>query len=394
MHEALETVTPALRAGLAQYYTVDGHVPAEGSLVRNAEYANTLRRVARDGPQGLWSDGGAQRFVAAAQRGFRASLIIERDLLDYRATERRPICGWFITNVVCTMAPPSYGGVVVLQTLQMLEQRADGRYDFADPAFVHLFAEAGKLAQADRRRHIGDPDLTGVPTYGLIDPAYLRQRARLIDAERAKSPQPGAPDKTLAMASDTGETTTMTSQIVIADRDGSIVAITTTVNLIFGAQIMVDGYVLNNALTNFSPAPKPGETIANQMAPHKRPVTSMAPTIVFDTSRTTPVIAGGAAGGGPIVDYISQSLIEMIANGRTAAQALAAPHVSTAVPGKLQLEKDTPIAALAPALRERGHEVEEVRLRSGLAFIKREPGGWIGAADPRRDGAAMTSGAP
>jgi gamma-glutamyltranspeptidase/glutathione hydrolase len=214
------------------------------------------------------------------------------------------------------------------------------------------------------------------------------KRAAQIDPGRAdKSPQPGTVPKPVAMTSDTGEATAMTSQIAIADRDGNVVSMTTTVNLVFGAQLMVDGYVLNNALTNFSPAPEPGQAIANAMAPRKRPVTSMAPTIVLDQSGT-PFIVGGSAGGGPIVDYIAQSLIEMIANGLAPMQAVAKPHVTSAVRGKLQLEKDTSITALGAALRERGHEVEEVRLRSGLAFIKRERGGWIGASDPRRDGSA------
>ena len=146
--------------------------------------------------------------------------------------------------------------------------------------------------------------------------------------------------------------------------------------------------MLNNALTNFSAAPKPGETIANQMAPRKRPVTSMAPTIVFDRDGI-PVVVGGSAGGGPIVDYIASSLIEMLANGRTPAEALARGHVSTAVAGKVQLEKGTPAALLAPALAAKGHAVEEVPLLSGLGFLKRNPDGWIGAADPRRDGVAM-----
>ena len=146
--------------------------------------------------------------------------------------------------------------------------------------------------------------------------------------------------------------------------------------------------MLNNALTNFSAAPKPGERIANQMEAGKRPVTSMAPTIVFDREGR-PVVVGGSARGAPIVDYIASSLVEMLANDRTPAEALARGHMSTAVPGKVQLEKGTAATRLAPALAAKGHAVEEVPLVSGLGFLKRVPGGWIGAADPRRDGAAM-----
>jgi gamma-glutamyltranspeptidase/glutathione hydrolase len=150
---------------------------------------------------------------------------------------------------------------------------------------------------------------------------------------------------------------------------------------------MVDGFVLNDALTNFSAPPRPGETIANAMAPRKRPVTSMAPTIVFDRAGM-PVVAGGSAGGGPIVDYVATALIELLANGRTPLEALSRGHMTTASRGRIELEQGTRAADLASALRAKGHEVAIVPLRSGAGFIRHDAGGWTGAADPRRDGTA------
>ena len=360
-----------------------------GTTIRNPEYAKTLRRLALGGPASFTGDGGeAKAIVDAAQRGFRATLMTVEDLRDYRAAERDPVCAPFLAFRVCTMAPPSFGGLVVLQVLQMVEARAGGRFDFDDASFAHLYAEAGKLAQADRRQYVGDPDFVRVPVAALADPAYARERAASIDpAHAAKSVKAGVPGKQLAApAPDGSDPVVATSQIAIADRAGNAISITTTINLNFGSRLMVDGFVLNNAMTNFSAAPKAGETIANQMAPRKRPVTSMAPTIVFDPEGR-PVVVGGSAGGGPIVDYIASSLIEMLANDRTPAEALSRGHMSTAVPGKVQLEKGTPAAALAPALAAKGHAVEEVPLVSGLGFLKRSGHGWIGAADPRRDGA-------
>ena len=360
-----------------------------GTTIRNPGYAKTLRRLALGGPASFTGDGGeAKAIVDAAQRGFRATLMTVEDLRDYRATERDPVCAPFLAFRVCTMAPPSFGGLVVLQVLQMVEARAGGRFDFDDASFAHLYAEAGKLAQADRRQYVGDPDFVRVPVAALADPAYAKDRATLIDpAHAAKGVKAGVPGKNLAaLAPDGSDPVVATSQIAIADRAGNAISITTTINLNFGSRLMVDGFVLNNAMTNFSAAPKAGETIANQMAPRKRPVTSMAPTIVFDPEGR-PVVVGGSAGGGPIVDYIASSLIEMLANDRTPAEALSRGHMSTAVPGKVQLEKGTPAAALAPALAAKGHAVEEVPLVSGLGFLKRSGHGWIGAADPRRDGA-------
>lgn len=380
---------PELRA---LYFDAEGRVLPVGTTVRNPALARTLRRIADGGPAAFLDGGGAQAIVAAAQRGFRPSLMTEQDLRDYRPAPREPVCAPFLAYRVCTMPPGSFGGVVVLQVLQMVQARAGGRYDFDDPAFVHLYAEAGKLAQADRRKYVGDPDFVAVPTVALAEPAYVSGRARLIDPDRAATTvQAGRPVGAIAaLTPDDGDPKTATSQIAIVDRAGNAVSITTTINLNFGSRLMADGFVLNNALTNFSAAPKPGETLANQMAPHKRPVSSMAPTIVFDAAGR-PVVVGGSAGGGPIVDYVASSLIEMLANDRTPAQALARGHVTTATPGKLGLEKGTPAAALATALAAKGHQVEVVPLVSGLGFLKRTPQGWIGAADPRRDGVALGS---
>ncbi len=374
----------------ALYFAGDGKPHPVGTTIRNPEYAKTLRRLALGGPASFLEGDGAKAIVDAAQRGFRPTLMTAEDLHAYRAVERDPVCAPFLSWRVCTMAPPSFGGLVVLQVLQMVEARAGGRFDFSDPSFSHLYAEAGKLAQADRRKYIGDPDFVAAPVAALADPAYARDRAAAIDAgHAAKDVKAGVPGmQRSALAPDESDQVVATSQIAIADRAGNAISITTTINLNFGSRLAVDGFVLNNAMTNFSAAPKPGETIANQMAPRKRPVTSMAPTIVFDREGQ-PVVVGGSAGGGPIVDYIASALIEMLANDRTPAEAVARGHLSTAVPGKLQLEKGTSAAALAPALAAKGHAVEEVPLVSGLGFLKRSAGGWIGGADPRRDGAAL-----
>lgn len=378
----------------ADWFDAQGRAHPVGTRLVNPAYAQTLGELAQQGPRGYLQRGGARRVAEAAQRGTHASLMTADDVLAYRAAERPPLCapvrGWR----VCTAAPPSFGGVAVLQVLQMLDQHLPATLDPAaldSAAFWHLYAEAGRLAQADRRHWVGDPDHVAVPAATLIDPTYNRQRAALINHERAAARvghgTPALP--AVSQVPDGGsQVAADTSQIVVADAAGNVVSTTTTINLNFGARLRVDGYVLNNALTNFGPAPERGQVMANQMAPGKRPVTSMAPVIVFDP-QGRPVLAGGSAGGGPIVDVISRNLLEMLWLGRTPAQALAGGHVSTAMAPRVQLEAGTPRAALAAALRERGHDVVVEPMSSGAAFLQRVDGGWLGAADPRRDGVAL-----
>ncbi len=378
---------------LALYFDTDGQVLPVGKTVINKAYAATLRRISARGPAGLWEEGAGTALIATLQRGYRSSLMTEADLPAYNARERDPLCAPFLAYSVCVMGPSSFGGIAVLQVLQMLEARpANGpqRFNFDDTEFVHYYAEAGRLAQADRYQYVGDPDFVRVPTAGLLAGDYLRGRAGLIDSSKmTRIVKPGrvaaAENQTLAPA---GEVADATSQIAIVDRQGNAVSVTTTNNLNFGSRLMVDGFVLNNALTNFSAAPREGQAAPNRMQAGKRPVTSMAPTIVFDAAGK-PILVGGSAGGGQLVDYISQSLVEMLANQRTPAEALARGHMSSAIRGKLQLEQGTRAATAAAALSAKGHSVEVLPMLSGLGFLMKREDGWIGAADPRRDGVAL-----
>ena len=380
-----------LRQDFSLYFGSDGRPLPVGSLITHPAYADTMSYIATHGPGAWWQRHAANGFARAAQRGFKPSLMTPEDVQAYRPVEREPVCASFLTYRVCTAPPPSFGGIAVLQILQMVQARAGGRFDFQDPAFLHVYAEAGKLAQADRRLHVGDPDHVSVPTQALVASPYAAERARLIDATRARSSpaagQPATHRATQGLMPDEAPTFAQTSQLAVADRQGNVVSLTTTNNLNFGARLVFEGVVLNNAMTNFSAAPRPGETLANHMAPRKRPVTSMAPTIAFDASGR-PMLAGGSAGGGPIVDYVAASLIDMLANGRTPAQAVGRPHLTTATPGRVQLEAGRGLEPMAVALSTFGHAVETTTLPSGQAYIRRTDQGWTGAADPRRDGQA------
>ncbi len=399
MHTILSSPTAAADHAdlLPLYFGRDGKVLPVGTRVINLAYAASMRQIAARGPAQWWRDGAARELVAAGQRGARPTLITEADVRGYRAETRDPLCAPFLVYSVCVMAPPSFGGVVVLQLLQMLEARpwpegAPRRFDFDDPAFVHYYAEAGRLAQADRLSYVGDPGFVPVPADALVAAAYVRERAGLIDGSRM-SPEVGAGTPLRKAASSMpyapleSVAADATSQLAVTDRLGNALSMTTTNNLNFGSRLLFNGVVLNNALTNFSAAPRAGQAAPNRMQGGKRPVTSMAPLIVFDRAGK-PVVVGGSAGGGQIVDYISASLVEMLANQRSPAEALARGHVSTAVRGRVQLERGTSAASQAAALTVLGHTVEVIPMVSGLGFLMRRDGGWLGAADPRRDGVA------
>ena len=305
MHQILSAPTAAKDHPdmLALYFDETQKVKPVGTLIANPDYAKTLQSIALKGPSAIWADGASTDFLAAVQRGFKPSLMTEDDLKNYPVEEREPLCGPYLRYRICVMAPPSFGGVVVLQVLQMLAEKSSLGTDFNQAEFAHAFAEAGKLAQADRHRYVADPAFFKVPAKALVNPAYVKQRAALIQSNTLPSYVPGQPEALLAessgqtLASTAAPSADATSQLAVVDAQGNAVSMTTTNNLNFGSRILVQGYVLNNAMTNFTTSPKPGEIAPNKMEPRKRPVTSMVPTMVFDEAGQL-VTLGGSAGGG------------------------------------------------------------------------------------------------
>ena len=380
---------------LALYFDAAQKVKPVGTLITNPDYAQTLQRIALKGPSAIWADGASIEFLAAVQKGYKPSLMTEEDLKNYQVEEREPLCGPYLRYSVCVMAPPAFGGVMVLQVLQMLAQKSNLGTDLNQPEFAHAFAEAGKLAQVDRRRYVADPAFFKVPSKALVNPAYVKKRAALIQSNTLPSYAAGQPESMLAESSGqalaeatAAPSADATSQLAVVDAQGNAVSMSTTNNLNFGSRILVQGYVLNNAMTNFTTSPKPGEVAPNKMEPRKRPATSMVPTMVFNEAGQL-VMLGGSAGGGQIVDYVSANLIRMLANQLSPFEALAQGHISTAISNRVQLEKGTSAAKLAEALEAKGQKVEVVTMNSGMGFLKRTGNAWIGSADPRRDGVAL-----
>lgn len=366
---------PRLQAALADerflrdplFYDQQGKPRAR---IVNREYAETLRAIAAGGADAFYRGAIAEDIVRAVRSHAVPGDLAEADLAAYRALEREPVCGPYRGLRVCSMGPPSSGGVAVLQILGILERTAFARAPPHSAEAAHLFTEAARLAFADRARYLGDPDFVSVPVARLLDPAYLDKRASLI-GERA-----------MGMALP-GDREGGTSHLSIVDRDGNAVAMTTTIESAFGSRIVVRGFLLNNELTDFDFVPGS----ANEVRPGKRPRSSMAPTMLFGKDRSLRMVIG-SPGGAMIINYVARALVARIDWGLPLQAALAAPNLGTRN-GPTLLEADSPYAALRGPLEARGHQVSLAPLRSGLHALERTPAGWRGAADPRRDGVAM-----
>jgi gamma-glutamyltranspeptidase/glutathione hydrolase len=321
--------------------------------------------------------------MAALRQGAQPSRLTAEDLRGYAAEAAAPLCLPWHGSRICTAPPPAFGGLVALQMLGIADAG-----DFSDAGFAHRFLDAGRLAEADRRRYAADPAFFAVPTAGLLDPAYLASRAVLIPAAGAlPHPKAGEPEA-VARRDDPGAPTTATSQIVVVAKNGDALSMTTSLTHLFGARVAAGGVVFNNALANFAPAPPGGVQYANEMAPQKRPITPAAPVMVLDADGKL-LLLGGSGGGAFVPDVVAQALIEILGNHRAPAEALARPHLSSADPDHVAVEAGTAAEALLPALAGMGYRARADRLASGSAFAWRGPAGWLAAADPRRDGVAL-----
>jgi gamma-glutamyltranspeptidase/glutathione hydrolase len=380
-----------LHAATRTYFFLPDASPLPaGFLLKNPQFAAVLRQVALQGPDAFYLGPVARDIVAAVAAHPRPGDLSLEDLAAYRALEREPACGGYRGYRICGMPPPSSGGIAVLAILGVLEHFPLAGLRPDSSGAVHLFAEAGRLAYADRDRYVADPDFMTVPGAGLIDRRYLRERAKLIEPGKSMvRALPGSPPGArTATGADATVEAAGTSHISVVDAQGNAVALTTTIESPFGSRILVRGFLLNNELTDFSPTPDEGGRLAaNRVEPGKRPRSSMSPSLVFAPGGDF-YMTLGSPGGSAIINYVAKTLVGVLDWKLDIQQAIAAPNMGSRNRAT-EIEKGTALEGIAAALRALGHPVEAADLASGLHGIMRTPQGLAGGADPRREGVAL-----
>jgi gamma-glutamyltranspeptidase/glutathione hydrolase len=306
------------------------------------------------------------------------------------AKEREPLCGRYRAYRVCGAPPPSSGAFTVLQILGVLERFDLRALKPGSVEAVHLFSEAGRLAYADRNLYIADPTFVSAPVAALLDPRYIDSRAKLVDPKRSMGRARAGDPAGIAARFGNAEPLELpsTTHVSVVDAEGDAVALTASVEAAFGNRQMVRGFLLNNELTDFSWSPEEGgRPVANRVEGGKRPRSSMAPTMVFDEKGKLLLVIG-SPGGHSIINYVAETLVNVLDWGMDIQQAVAAPHMGSRN-GPTELEKGTALEKLAPELERMGHSVRIRDEASGLHGIMRTKDGWAGGADPRREGVAL-----
>ena len=401
-----------------------------GTIIRNPEYAETLRALAARGADAFYTGPIAEAIVRkigqsaggpASPGAITPGLTTIADLANYKAIRREPVCTSYRATWVCGMGPPSSGGIAVAQTLGILENFDLAAYrptqvgdEGAKPAVtaVHLVSEAQRLAYADRNQYVADTDYSPLPAQGvssLVDKNYLKSRAALISMTKSMGTAGAGSFGARSLGSNPAEGSG-TTHVSLVDKYGNAVSLTTTIESGMGSFRFTKGFLLNNQLTDFSfdPVDASGAPIANRVGPNKRPRSSMAPTLVFtqnpDGSRGEFLMATGSPGGATIIQFVAKTLIGVIDWKLDAQQATslvnfgAANSPTTGVGGEHPLV-DTGNSGLNDpllnGLRALGHTVSFAAQSSGVSTIVRAtpPGrsspAYVGGADPRREGIAL-----
>jgi gamma-glutamyltranspeptidase / glutathione hydrolase len=373
---------------IAYFTKPDGTKYQAGDILKNPAYAAMLQRLASQGPGALYSGQVAGEIAARVHAAPLPGGLTTADLAAYQPKVTPALCRPYRIYVVCT-APDPAGGSALLEGLGILAQTDIDKRGPADPQAWFELAQAERLMYADRDRYDGDPAFVKVPVAGLLDPAYLASRAALIGTEAGPSPQAGDPPGARAMASAQAFEPGGTSHMVIADARGDVLSMTTTVESLFGTGRMVEGFFLNNQLTDFSfsPVDPTGAPVANAVAAGKRPRSAMAPVIVTDREGRF-VAALGSPGGPAILAYNLKALVGLLDWKLSMQEALALPNL-IAKGDNFYAEVDRFPPGVAAALDARGmHLVAGRGENSGLHGIAAVAGGLQGGADPRREGVA------
>jgi gamma-glutamyltranspeptidase/glutathione hydrolase len=398
------TVTPRLYNSLGKYratgalsaearalfYQADGEPKAVGTLVKNPAFAAFLEKLAKLGPDSFYVGSNAQAIATTVSRApHNPAPMTTGDVSSYEAKPRPPVCGAYRGYRICGMGPSSSGGFTVYATLKQLERFDLSALGPKSPTAWHLIAESERIAYADRDKYLADEDFIRVPLAGLMDSAYLAGRSALISPTTTlANVRPGAPAGAEIVCTPSPQPERGTSHFVAVDRWGDVASETSTIESSFGSGLMVNGYYLNNELTDFSFEPeKDGCPVANRVEGGKRPRSSMSPTIVYAPDGHV-VLAVGAAGGSTIPAQVIKTIIAVIDFHLPAQEAVGLPMIYA--PGDtVFVESGTFLERMIPELKALGHA--SVRTLPPGTYkanaIAWKDGRWAGGADPRSEGA-------
>jgi len=381
----LKKIEPA--ASLYYIENLDGEkepVPV-GYKLKNIEYSKTLRRLSKRGSRDFYEGETAKLIINSIKKYNKEAVLSHSDLKNYKIVWREPLCSKYRKYNVCSMGPPSSGGLTMLMMLKLLE---DFNIESLKPNsidMIHLFSEVNRIAYADRAYYMGDSDFINVPINGLLDDTYIKKRRNLINKDYySEDIKEGMPEGYENFEKNIDISKPSTSHFVIVDKEGNAVSMTSTVEGPFGSHLMAGGFILNNELTDFSMLPEiNGKKIANRVEPNKRPMSSMTPTIIFKDNELYALT--GSPGGTSIINYVTKSVLGIIDWNLEPDEIVELPHYMNKG-NYTELEKDSVIENLKSELESKGHPVRVLKKRSGLHLAVKKEDGFIGSADPRREG--------
>lgn len=359
--------------------------------LHNPALAQTLSVFAQQGSDAFYHGhiGQAYRERAARRWPMRGELSAE-DFASYQPVLRNPLCSGYRGWRVCSASAPSSAGVALLQILGILEHFDVAAMSPDSPEFIHLYAEASRLAFADRQYYLGDPAFTHVNEQALIDKYYLAKRAQLIHQDRAMAEAlPGDPSGPIEIEDAPPveeDPETGTSHLSVVDGQGNAVALTGSIEAPFGSRMIAEGLMLNNQLTDFDFDPMLSDRWSpNRVEPGKRPRSSMAPTLIFSPDGELAYVIG-SRGGSRIIGYVAKTMIGVLDWRLSLQRAIDLPNVLHRGE-RLELEAGTNLGERVEALQALEHRVDLIELESGVHGIERVDEGWRGAADKRMEGA-------
>ncbi|WP_370301677.1 gamma-glutamyltransferase [Pseudoalteromonas tunicata] len=372
------------------YFFPNGEALKAGIIKKNPELAAFYRTLAKEGISAFYQGDNAKKLAETVQNSAVApGLLSEQDVNNYQAKLREPVCAPYHQYKVCSMGPPSSGGIAVLEMLSLLEQKNLKQYQPNDVMALHYFTQASRLAFADRDVYLGDPDFVSLDVMRLLDKEYINTRAKLITDKDMGEASVGEPNIKLAFAKDDAYEMPSTSHMSIIDAKGNAISMTTSIEMAFGSALMTNGYLLNNQLTDFALSPhKNGKPLINRVEGNKRPRSSMSPMMVFNADGSLRLIVG-SPGGSRIINYVAQTIIGVLDWQLSLQQAIDLPKITNR--NKItSLEKDTALVDAKTTFEQLGHTVQMVDLNSGLHGIEVINGKYYGGADPRREGIVLS----